>query len=156
MRARRPVLAAIAAFAVGLAAAGGELPVVRICDALEEAAPPGAGPVLLVFFSTECSACYGDLFEMRYLLERKGWPVAVVGVTSGVRDDLRMFLEKYAWTLPVVLDRRKALFRKFKVDTVPFKALLVGTETLYRDDPYGAPDKRRKDLEQCLEKLFSR
>lgn len=156
MRGRLPVLAVVAALAAGLASSGSELQAVRICAGLDEAAPPGAGPVLLVFFSTDCPVCYGDLFEMRYLLDKGGWPVSVVGVASGLREDLRVFLEKYAWPLPVVLDRRKVLFKKFKVETIPFKALLVGTETVYRDDPYRGSDGRWEELERCLKRLFSR
>ncbi|MGZ5497712.1 MAG: redoxin domain-containing protein [Candidatus Aminicenantales bacterium] len=129
---------------------------VRICASLDEAAPPGTGPVLLVFFSIECPVCYQELFEARYLVDRGRWPVAVIGVSLALRDDLQAFLEKYAWTSPVVLDRRKALFRKFKVDAVPYKALLVGTEAVYRDDPYLGSDARREELTKCLTRLFSR
>jgi peroxiredoxin len=129
---------------------------VRICLTLEEAAGPAGGPVLLVFFSTECPSCYDDLFEARYLVEKGGFDVSVVGVFSGPRDTLRAFLEKFAWTLPVVLDRRKTLFRRFRVDMVPYKALLSGGAAVYRDDPYKDYGRRREDLERCLKKMFSR
>jgi hypothetical protein len=129
---------------------------VRICPTLEEAAGPAGGPVLLVFFSTDCPSCYDDLFEARHLVEKGGFAVAVIGVFSGPRDTLRAFLEKFAWTLPVVLDRRKALFRKFQVDMVPYKALLAGGEAVYRDDPYKDCGRRREELEKCLRKMFSR
>ncbi|MBE0711452.1 MAG: redoxin domain-containing protein [Candidatus Aminicenantes bacterium] len=128
----------------------------RICASLEEASRSSPGPVLLVFFSTDCPICYDDLFEARHLVDKGRWPVSVVGVFSGLRDDLRAFLEKYAWTMPVVLDRRKLLFKKYKVDAVPFKTLLLGTEAVYRDDPYGQPDSRREELKRCLTRLFSR
>jgi hypothetical protein len=129
---------------------------VRICGTLEEAVPPPQGMVLLVFFSTDCASCYDDLFEARYLVEKGGWPVTVVGVFSGLRDDLRSFLEKYAWTLPVVLDRRRVLFRRFKVEAVPYKALLAGGDAVYRDDPYKDYGRRRKELQKCLHRMFSR
>ncbi|MGA2362233.1 MAG: TlpA disulfide reductase family protein [Candidatus Aminicenantales bacterium] len=129
---------------------------VRICLSLEEATGQAGRPVLLVFFSTECPSCYDDLFEARYLVEKAGFDVTVIGVFSGPRDRLRAFLEKFAWTLPVVLDRRKALFRKFRVDMVPYKALLSGGEAVYRDDPYKDYGRRREDLERCLKKMFSR
>lgn len=129
---------------------------VRICPTLEEATGPAGGPVLLVFFSTECPSCYDDLFEARYLVEKGGFDVAVIGVFSGPRDTLLAFLEKFAWSLPVVLDRRKTLFRKFRVDMVPYKALLSGGEAVYRDDPYKDYGRRREDLERCLKKMFSR
>jgi hypothetical protein len=73
-----------------------------------------------------------------------------------LRDDLEAFLEKHAWTAPVVLDRRKSLFRRFKVDGVPLSILVVGGEALYRDDPYLGADDRRKELSRCLTRLFSR
>jgi len=147
------VAAALAAAILATAAGPAE---VRICAGLDEAAPPGAGPVLLVFFSTDCSVCYDDLFEARYLVDKGPWPVAVVGVAAGPREELARFLEKHAWTLPVVLDRRKALARRFRVDAVPFKALLLGAETIYRDDPRIGLEERRKELKRCLIRQFSR
>lgn len=129
---------------------------VRILRNLEEAAPRGGGPVLLVFFSTDCPSCYDDLFEARHAVEKGGWPVSVVGVFSGPKAELQDFLEKHACTLPVVLDRRKVLFRRFEVDSLPYKALLSGAKTLYRDDPYKDPGRRMEDLKTCLRKMYSR
>ncbi|MGZ5479995.1 MAG: redoxin domain-containing protein [Candidatus Aminicenantales bacterium] len=149
-------LTAAALVAAGLTGPEVKAVDVRICASLDEAAPPGTGPVLLVFFSIECPVCYQELFEARYLVDRGRWPVAVIGVSLALRDDLQAFLEKYAWTSPVVLDRRKTLFRRFKVDAVPYKALLVGTEAVYRDDPYLGSDARREELTKCLTRLFSR
>ncbi len=156
MNLRLLALALAASLAGAAAGADRERAGVRICASLEEAAPAGSGPVLLVFFSTDCPACYDDLFEARYLVDRGGFAVAVVGVFSGLREDLRVFLEKYGWGLPVVLDRRKVLFRKFKVDAVPYKALLLGAEAAYRDDPRRDLAGRREELERCLTRLFSR
>lgn len=155
MRRRLLLLAAAASLAAGPAGAGGGAVDVRICSGLEEAAPPGSGAVLLVFFSTGCPVCYDDLFESRFLVDKGRWPIAVVGVTAGLREDLRAFLEKHAWTLPVVLDRRKTLFRRFGVNAVPFKALLLGREAVYRDDPYIGPEARWEELSRCLRRLFS-
>jgi len=129
---------------------------VRILRNLEEAALPAGRPILLVFFSTDCPSCYDDLFEARYAVEKGGWPVSVVGVFSGPKDELQAFLEKHACTLPVVLDRRKVLFRRFNVDCLPYKALLSGDTTLYRDDPYKEPGRRMEDLKTCLRKMYSR
>jgi hypothetical protein len=160
MKFRLLALALGASLTTGLAGAAagadGGYAEVRICASLEEAAPAGSGPVLLVFFSTDCPVCYDDLFESRYLVDRGGFGVVVVGVFSGRREDLQVFLEKYGWGLPVVLDRKKILFRKFKVDAVPYKALLLGTEAAYRDDPRRDLAGRREELKQCLTRLFSR
>ena len=149
-------IALAAALAGGATGAGREAVETRICASLGEASRGSPGPVLLVFFSTDCSICYDDLFESRYLIDKGRWPVSVVGVFSGLRDDLRAFLEKYAWTLPVVLDRRKVLFKKYKVDAVPFKALLLGTEAVYRDDAYVDPAGRWEELKRCLTRLIYR
>ena len=112
--------------------------------------------MLLVFFSIECPLCYEELFESRYLLEEERWPVEVVGVSLALRDDLQAFLEKFAWTSPVVLDRRKVLFRRFKVDAVPYRVLLMGSEAVYQDDAYLGSEARREELKKCLKRLFSR
>jgi len=152
---RRTVLGILAA-GPGLLAARGAAVDVRICRTLEEAAAGDGAPVLLVFFSTGCPSCYDDLFEARHLVDRGGWPVSVIGVFAGPEDELRAFLEKYAWSRPVVLDRRKALFHKHRVEAVPFKVLLVAGRTAYRDDPRAGYDVRMEVLRKCLQKTFSR
>jgi len=129
---------------------------VRIFDTLPEAARPGDGPVLLVFFSTDCPRCYEDLIEARYLVRKAGWSASVVGVTSGPLDDLRGFLEKHGWSQPVIHDRKRALFRRFKVDMVPYKVVLVGGRTAYLDDPYETYDRRWEVLKKCLKRICSR
>lgn len=151
-----PLLAAVALAAAGLPGTSGPPAETRICATLDEAAPAGTGSVLLVFFSIECGVCYEELFESRYLVDKGGWPVAVVGVALALRDDLEAFLDKHAWTRPVVLDRRKTLFRKFGVDAVPDRVLLLGREPVYRDDPRLGLEARRKELRRCLSRLFSR
>ncbi|HSA96665.1 MAG TPA: redoxin domain-containing protein [Acidobacteriota bacterium] len=145
-----------AALAAGAGRAFDRLPAIRICARLDEAAPPGTGPVLLVFFSTGCSVCFDDLFEARYLVDKKGWPVTVIGISAGPREELREFLEKHAWTLPVVLDSRRTLSKRFEAGPVPFKILLFGQGTAYRDDPYLGLEERRKEMERCLTRLFLR
>jgi len=152
---RRTALRILAAGA-GFLAVRGAGAETRICRTLEEAAAGDGGPVLLVFFSTGCPSCYDDLFEARHLVERGGWPVSVTGVYSGPEDELRSFLEKFAWTRPVVLDRRKVLFRRHRVEAVPFKVLLVAGGAVYRDDPRTDYDTRKEVLRKCLEKTFSR
>ncbi len=159
---RRTVLRILAAGAGGLAAgprdqaARGARAEARIARSLEEAVPVPGTPVLLVFFATGCPSCYDDLFEARLLVERGGWPVAVTGVYSGPEAELRSFLEKYAWTRPAVLDRGKVLFRKHRVEAVPFKVLILGGRTAYRDDPRTIFSERMEALRKCLEKTFSR
>jgi len=155
MSGRRAALVLLALLGAGAASppAGVE---VRICRTLEEAAPPGTGAALLVFFSTGCPVCYDGLFESRLIVEKTGWPVRVVGVAAGPADDLRSFLEKFGWTLPVVHDRRKALARKFGVDVVPDWVLLVGGEPVCRNDQRAGPARGMEGLAACLRKTFSR
>lgn len=159
---RRAILRILFSAACGLAggrrgvAARGARAEVRIFRSLDEAVPVPGTPVLLVFFSTGCPSCYDDLFEARLLVERGGWPVCVTGVYSGPEEELRSFLEKYAWTRPAVLDRRKALFRKHRVEAVPFKVLLIEGRAAYRDDPRTAYGERMEALKKCLVKTFSR
>lgn len=133
-----------------------QVPAPRVFSSLAEAVPDKARPALLVFFSTGCVVCYDDLFEARWLVERRGWPVAVVGVCTGPEEEARAFLEKFACQIPVVVDRGRALFRKHKVDVIPLRVLVLGSETLYRDDPYLLPASRQEELRRCLTKLFSR
>ena len=128
----------------------------RVVPTLAEALPQAGTAALLVFFTVDCPSCFGELFEARYLLEKGGWPVEVVGVSSAPRDILEAFLEKYAWTRPVVSDRRKALFRKYHIAMVPHAVLVQGSTTLYEDDPHADRARAREDLKKCLEKLFSR
>lgn len=151
-----PVLTTVALCAAGLGGTPAWPVDVRICSSLDEALPPGSGPALLVFFSIDCPVCYEELIEARFLVDRGGWPVTVVGVTVARRDDLEAFLEKYVWTSPVVLDRRKAVFRRYNVREIPTKVLIAGTTAVYRDDPYLGPEARRKELAKCLTRLFSR
>ncbi len=159
---RRAVLRILAAGACGLAAGPGRQtsrgarPAVRIFRSLDEAVPDAGTPVLLVFFATGCPTCFDDLFEARLVVERGGWPVAVTGVFAGPEDELRTFLEKYGWTRAAVLDRRKVLFRKHRVEAVPFKVLLLGGRTAYRDDPRTTYSERLEALTTCLERVFSR
>ena len=151
----------LSALVILLAAAGAMTPAVktggdaRICATLSEVSSSGAGPFLLVFFSTACPSCYDELFEARLAVENAGWPLTVVGICSDPLDELKHFLAKYAWTLPVVHDRRKLLFKKFRVETVPYKAVLIGGETVFRDDPYLEYGRRWEDFRSWLKKRFS-
>lgn len=159
---RRTVLRILALGACGLAdgprgkAARGARAEVRIFRSLDEAVPLSGTPILLVFFGTGCPSCYDDLFEARLLVERGGWPVSVIGVYSGPEEELRSFLEKYAWNRSAVLDRRKVLFRKHRVEAVPFKVLLLEGRAAYRDDPRKEYGERMEALRKCLERTFSR
>lgn len=152
----RPALAFLLAAGMGgaLPGLGRDRNEARICASLEEAVPTPSGAVLLVFFSTGCAICFDELLEARFAVEQNGWPVAVVGVHLGPYEELRAFLEKYRWDKPVVFDRRKLLFRKFKVAVVPDLLLLIGDEVVHRSDPTSDHRVRRDELRLCLERIF--
>jgi hypothetical protein len=150
-------------FALGLLAllaaapgnAGPEGPA-AILTRLEDVPAVTEGVSLLVFFSTECVSCYEDLFEMRYLVEKNGWPVSVVGIAAGVREDLEVFLEKHAWPFPVVWDRKKSAFKRFGVRNAPFKLVLAAGAVVHRDDVYQDFVRRRAEVAKFLGGIFAR
>ena len=153
MRCRAAFLSLVL-LAASPAAAGPGRTGVRLVSSLSEAVSRPGTPVLLVFFSTECASCYGDLFEARFAIEGGGYGVDVVGVSAAPAEELAAFLNKFAWERPVISDRRKALFRRFSVDILPFKVFLVGGEAAYRDDAYRGPEARWEELRRCLKKTM--
>ncbi len=154
----RPGLISVVLAALLVAASGNERldPDAEILTRLEDVKTAGEGVALLVFFSTECATCYADLFEMRHLVERNAWPVAVVGIAAGVREDLEIFLGKFGWPFPVVWDRKKAVFKKFGVRSAPFKVVLIGGEVVYKDDGYQDSIRRRVEVSKFLGGVFAR
>ena len=114
---------------------GGEQDPVGIFEELDDALSRRAGVTVLVFFSPDCYSCFDDLFEMKHLLDENGWPASVVGIASGLRGDLEFFIDKYDWSLPIVWDRKRRIFRRFGVGSAPFKMLLIDGDVIYQDDP---------------------
>lgn len=88
---------------------------------------------MLVFFSVDCYVCWEDLFEMKFFVEKNRLPVRVVGITKDPAKDVVSFLMKYSFSSPVVCDRKKELFRKFKVDLEPFIIIVLNGEILYME-----------------------
>jgi len=129
---------------------------VKIFSSLEEAIPCPERPLLLVFFSLGCHPCWDELFEMRYFLEKNSIPVDLVGISREPEEELRPFLGKYAFFYPVVSDRRKTLFRKFKVRLEPFCVILDQGSVLYEDDTNQDLFARRDEVKRCLVEIASR
>jgi len=125
----------------------------KIYSTLEEAVPEMGKPVILVFFSTDCSLCWEDLFEMKYFVEKNNLSVEVVGITRVTKEDLVPFLEKYFFNRPVVLDSQNRLYRKFKVDLEPYKIILVKDTVIYKDDYYQPFLARREEAKKCLRRI---
>jgi peroxiredoxin len=129
---------------------------VKIFGSLEEAVQRPARPLLLVFFSLECHLCWAELFEMRYFLEKNSIPVDLVGISRESEEELRPFLSKYAFSYPVVSDRGKTLYRRFKVRLEPFRVILNHGSVLYEDDSSQDFFVRRDKVKRCLIELASR
>ena len=128
----------------------------KIYFTLEEAVPQTEKPVMLVFFSTACSVCWEDLFEMKYFIEKNSLPCEVVGITRVPREELEPFLEKYSFDHPVVFDARSRLYRRFKVELEPYKIILVKGAVIYQDDCYQEFLTRREQAKRCLFQISSR
>jgi len=129
---------------------------VKIFSSLEEAIQQPARPLLLVFFSLECHICWDELFEMRYFLEKNSIPVDLVGISPEPEEELRPFLAKYAFFHPVVSDRQKALFRRFKVRQEPYRVILYQDTVLFQDDTSQDFFVRRDRVKRCLVEIASR
>ena len=129
---------------------------IKIFTSLEEAAGPPQRPLLLVFFSLECHVCWGELFEMRYFLEKNGIPVDLIGISPEPEKELRPFLEKYGFFHPVVCDRQKVLFRRFEVRQEPFRVILDGETVIFLDDTGQDFFSRRDKVKLCLLEIASR
>jgi hypothetical protein len=129
---------------------------VRLFSSLEEAARGTRGPLVLVFFSLDCPACWEELFEVRYAVLKNSIPIGIIGISADRRDELERFLEKHAFFSPVVSDPGRELFRRFRVRLEPLVVVLEGGRVLYRDSAADNLDSRREKLRQCLLEIASR
>jgi len=123
---------------------------IRIVANLEEAA---GGPVrlaVLVFFALDCPVCWEELFEVRYVTEKLSLPVALIGISAESAAELEPFLAKHAFFYPVVSDRGRELFRRFRVRLEPFVVVLDGDRVIYQDNTSEGMDTRRENLKRCL------
>ncbi len=119
-------------------------------SSLEEVLGREERPILLVFFSTDCSICWDDLLEMRLFLERHRLRVGIVGISQDDEKELENFRLKYSFFYPIVLDRSRRIFRAHRVDLVPFKVVLQGSRVIYRDDYYRDFFLRQEEAKRCL------
>jgi peroxiredoxin len=129
---------------------------VRIFSSLEDATRRSPRPVILVFFSLDCPACWQELFGVRYMVEKNSVPIDFVGVSADTRDELELFLEKHAFFTPVVLDRGRGLFRRFRVKLEPAVVILEGGRVLYQDNTAEDMDSRRDKVRRCLLEIAAR
>lgn len=122
----------------------------RIVSSLNEAVPDPQRAMVLVFFSIECPACWEELFEVRWLVSNYSIPIDLVGVTRDRREELEPFLGKFGFQEPVVSDRQRELYRRFRVAGEPFVVILADGAVLYRDHPADGPEERREKTKKCL------
>lgn len=122
----------------------------RIFASLEEALPRPGSPVLLVFFSTDCVVCWEDLFEMKYFIEENHLPIQLIGVTRDPLKDVESFLKKYSFSSPVVCDRKRELYRRFRVSLEPFRVVIRDGEIEFRDDDLQEFQKRKERIKKWL------
>ena len=117
---------------------------------LEEVPLRPGRPVVLVFFSTVCPACWDDLFAVRLMIEESGFDGELVGVTRDAEGAVRAFLDKYGFACPVVRDARKRLFRAHAVELEPAAVAVEDDRVVYRDDPYLGYPARREELKKWM------
>jgi hypothetical protein len=129
---------------------------VRIVSSLGEAVRRPEGPLLLVFFSLECPVCWAELFEMKYFVEKNSIPVEYIGICLESDDDLEPFLAKYSFYYPVVSDRSKELYRRFKVRLEPHRIVLQNGRVLFQDDASEDFAVRKEKIVRCLLEIASR
>ena len=129
---------------------------VKVFATLAEAAPRPNRPVMLVFFSLKCHVCWEELFEMKHFILANDISVDLIGVSCDPVEELRPFLNKYAFTSPVVSDRAKAVYRRFRVRLEPFRVILDGDRVIHIDNTAEDFFVRRDRAKQCLLEIASR
>ncbi len=117
---------------------------------LEEAVADTERPVLLVFFSLACHVCWDELFEMKEFIDKFSIPVELIGISLDLPEELRTFVARYSFGHPVVCDRKKELYRRFKVKLEPCRVILDKNRVIYQDDDGLDFLTRREKAKQCL------
>lgn len=88
-------------------------------------------PLLLVFWASWCDACKEDIPLLQKLLEAKKDQLAQLNVYAIAIDGekekrVQKVVKKYKITLPVLLDEKERLARKYGVQMVPTVFLITG------------------------------
>lgn len=128
-----------------------------IFSSLEEVTGYREGPLVLVFISLTCHVCWEELFEMKDFVEKMALPVNLVGVSAESRERLENFVRRYSFSYPVIEDRNKTLFRRFRVRLEPFVVVLNSRgEVFHVDDPIldfeARRDLNKKKIMELVEK----
>ncbi|MDH7512498.1 MAG: thioredoxin family protein [Clostridiales bacterium] len=128
----------------------------RIFSSLDEAVTAPEQPVLLVFFSLACHMCWDELFEMKEFVKKYSIPVEIVGISLDLTEELQSFAVRYSFGHPIVRDRNKELYRRFKVKLEPHRVVLEKNRVIYQDDDDLDFLARRDKAKQCLLAIASR
>ncbi|MCX8159956.1 MAG: peroxiredoxin family protein [Candidatus Saccharicenans sp.] len=128
-----------------------------ICSSLEEIAGYREQPLILVFISLACHVCWEELFEMKDFVEKMALPINLVGVSTESREQLENFVRRYSFSYPIIEDRNKTLFRRFRVRLEPFVVILDSKgEVFHLDDPIldfeARRDLNKKKILELVEK----
>ncbi len=127
-----------------------------IFSSLEDAVADPEQPVLLVFFSLACHFCWDELFEMKEFIKKFSIPVELIGISLDSPDELQSFAARYSFGHPIVRDRNKELYRRFKVKLEPHRVVLEKNRVIYEDDDDLDFLARREKAKQCLLAIASR
>ncbi len=117
-----------------------------IFNSLEEIAGYGQRPLVLVFISLTCHICWEELFEMKDFVDRLALPVTLVGVSVENREQLTQFVRRYSFNYPIIEDRNKTLFRRFRVRLEPFVVVLDANGQVFHLDDQSRDFETRRDL----------
>lgn len=128
----------------------------QIYSTLDEVPRQVQKPLVLVFFSLECAVCWQELFEVKHLIEKNSTPVEFVGISAEAREELEPFLAKYGFSYPVVSDRRRRLYRRFRVRLEPVVIILEGDRLIYQDNTAEDFLLRREKVKRCLLEIKSK
>lgn len=136
--------------------AGNQSQPAGIYSSLDEIPGYREHPLVLVFISLTCHVCWEELFELKDFVETMNLPVILVGVSTENREQLVAFVRRYSFRYPLVEDRDKTLFRRFRVRLEPFVVVLdPAGKVFHQDDPIldfqARRDLNKKKILELLE-----
>ncbi|HAR36515.1 MAG TPA: hypothetical protein DCR87_06400 [Acidobacteria bacterium] len=112
-------------------------------------------PLVLVFISLTCHVCWEELFEVKDYIEKMNLPAIPVGVSAESREELENFIRRYSFSYPVIEDKNKTLFRRFRVRLEPLVVVLDSRgEVFHVDEPVLDFQARRELTKKKILELF--
>ncbi len=80
--------------------------------------------LLLIFFSTDCSACLADIPNWKRLASLECDTLHILGISQGDPEEIQSFLNSYAIDMQVAVDPGEQVRRMYKSRSVPQKILI--------------------------------